>query len=170
MAKLTLPVEVKGKIYEVEVTSGGLFRTTMGEEAFVEDTMEKLRGAIQTATRKRAVRVAVPAAYVDDGAPLNLTITGIHGATRKFLYRTERGDTGQISGYDTVLRPLTDEDKAEYTRLSKAAREANTALAVWRTAHAFKNWANIVERMIEGKVAELSVVAETVGTEEKKEQ
>jgi hypothetical protein len=134
-----ITLDIRGQKVPVGVSSHGIFSAGIAGKNYSSATLDGLRASLLEASRKAAARVAVPftaTAYGDrlwDG-----TATGIHATTGKVLYRDSRGKNGQLEPYNTVYRPLTEQEKAEYAGLNAALREAQEAMNDWRETRSFR--------------------------------
>jgi hypothetical protein len=159
-----LKMKVRDQEYEVTVETthdgrGAWFRLDVGGgRTLTSQTWEGLYKNAMTATKRPSIQVAVP--VMEYMARLGRfregTATGLHQGTGKVLvtwkWLTGRESTEQMDGYGTYFRPMTEDEKAEYDRLFKAALAAKNAQAQFENEHTFSLRSEVSEA-IEAELA-----------------
>jgi hypothetical protein len=125
---------IRDQIVPVEVTDRGIFQARVDGNEYRESSYEGLRDHLMRATRRAAVKVAVPFTQILPGRfsgsqPVvrHGVATGIHAARNVALVRWEDGRAGEVKSL-TVMRRLNDVEAADYLALMQAANEATKAL------------------------------------------
>lgn len=166
-----------GERVEICVDRDGTFTARAGTVWLKAPTLHELRGLIARATKRIKVPVAVPVSvlgrhldkpkrgrhsWVCGHDVQHVTLTGIHGKYGNALYRDDalphvHGDVSDLrsaySGHHDIVRRLTGEECAEFTRLSKAKEAAGEAL------HAF-----VEPRVVNPEELVKAAIAEKVDT------
>lgn len=126
-AKLT-DILVLGQPVEVTVDNEGIFRAKHGGQSFNAHSLEGLTDQLNDAIRKTKVKIAVE---FTDSDGTHCVITGRHATTGAYLGKREGvAETWRSLPWE-VMRPLSDEDKAEFERLRQAARAAAKELRLF---------------------------------------
>jgi hypothetical protein len=140
--------ETDGRKFQIELSeTTGQFSTVIDGYHHHADTLDKLKKQIIRATRREAVRLALPATiakgshrFIDDSARVfDIIVTGIHQRTRDVLYRSALDHkAGAVEGYgDKLLIRLTREQKDQYLDLQKAKRESAAALDAFQKKYEY---------------------------------
>lgn len=131
-----LIMKIRDQEVVVEVTQLGQFSAVLAGKTYVADRWEDLRQRLMTASKRAAIKVAVPfvifrSNYPGDGYSRHTYVaTGIHQGTQNILARNSVGTAIQLDGWETegALRPLTGEEQDRYVAALIAQREAKAAV------------------------------------------
>jgi len=139
-----------GKKYEIAVSDSGSFSTVIDDESVIAITLDKLKEKITRMTRRAAVRLALPATYVQgpsryiDAGVVTLhdvTITGIHQQNKDILAQRLEGkhEKLRISNYNNgeILQRLTPAQAAEYLALRKARHDTRKAFETFEKQYTY---------------------------------
>jgi hypothetical protein len=143
-----LIMNMRGQDWPVRVTSGGRFVVDLPNGETVEsDTYDRLREKMLDATKKLAADVKIE--FVEAGWDAKAgRVIFRHGVAIGENERTNAlsvvwdgsGRRQQVQAYQlrTTMRPLSDEEAADYDRLVRASRAADAELETWAEARKIK--------------------------------
>jgi hypothetical protein len=136
MAEVPFTIMVRDVACEVslEVTTShrgstpvARFTSKVGDRPASDYTLEGLYAKLMDLTKRAQAKVKVPFSIIAGDRVRTGVITGIHNATHKPLVRwDDNGKTDQISDYNTIFRPLTEEEGAEIRAAARAMIDAQT--------------------------------------------
>ena len=129
---------------EIFVDDDGAWKAEFGGKFMSADTREKLAGKIAVQAKKLTANVSVPFTRVTDGSgswgnnritAVDGVATGFHSANGNVLVTWASGVKEQFKDHGSASVPLDADEKAEYVRLAKAARESRDALRAFDNTH-----------------------------------
>lgn len=141
-----------GKKYEIGIDNAGQFSTMIEGDAVSAPDLDSLKKKIVRHTRRAAVRMSLPATYVegrkrywsdDDSGTVKLVdivITGIHQRGGDILARKVEGkqDALRLNNYNgEILRRLKPAEAEEYLILRKARDAANKAFTAYEKKYSY---------------------------------
>lgn len=119
--------------FEIHVGTDGYFYADMDGENMRFDSLQKLKDAIDKATKLIVKNVSIPLHRLYSNELKRVVITGIHTGHSAILYRevfgNELGRPQHESHYSakSAFYRMTDEDVATFAELSQAASQAQEA-------------------------------------------
>lgn len=152
MSRVLKTLTVNGQKFEIFVSPDGVFSARGAGEWLSDETLKGLLAKIRKSAKRIKIVVAVPVTvlgrqlstprysrhkWISGHGVQHITLTGIHGKYECAMYRDDvlpddRGLTSDLrSGYrdhEQFVRRLTDDEAAEFKRLSLAAEAAKEAL------------------------------------------
>lgn len=128
--------DVRGKNFDVYVSSGGIFKTEFKGKEFTAKDPEELRRKLMVATKQAATPIDVPFDVLVGDKVKRGHCTGQHSSNGNYLIRWDDGRTSQERTFYRTMRPLTPEEKAEWVTLNKAHIEAGLTLHAFERQHA----------------------------------
>ncbi|MDP9325708.1 MAG: hypothetical protein M3O87_04130 [Candidatus Dormibacteraeota bacterium] len=146
-------LEVRGQSFKIRVTGNGRFLADpgAGQVNISADTLEALRARLLEETKRRAVKLAIPAVLDENrpgAAPRRVTLTGIHASNRDLLWREADGTPNREASYNARwMQPLSPQEFQELTDLVGAFEEARQALDAFRGEHSLDARAVLRERL-----------------------
>jgi hypothetical protein len=147
-------LKVRAKTFDVYVTSGGYFQAdTKGANiGYIghHKSLEELRAALMDATKKAKVKLGIAAVRLDGVKAYDVTILSKHAGRDRLIVRDNvSGAREEVETYATFYRPLTAEERAEYTRLASECRRATKAYAEFKESKQLNVRKIIAEREAE---------------------
>lgn len=130
---------------EIMIDTNGSFHATIDTIAYQAESLEKLSERLEYATKTKKVKVAIEfhrwkeaGRYSQEAGKLaHGVITGIHAANGNLIVKFD-GEKGIEQEYRSHLYlKLNDEQQAEYVRMQRALRAAQTELEKFEKKHGF---------------------------------
>ena len=137
-----LTITVRGRTFPVRVESNGedtgsfIVDVDGSEKRF--DQWAGMHSWLSDAVRKSTPKFDIPVTVVDGDRVRNGTVYAVHAGTDRPMVRWDDGGTEQLGGRfggQIVLRRLTRDASAEYTRLRQAVVDALAERKVFEEAH-----------------------------------
>jgi hypothetical protein len=164
---------------EITVNSDGQFRARMDLDFLKADRLVDLQRQIDKLIKRRKVKIAIPvtqlrkswsdtggysyrgrSGWVSGRGVRHLVLTGLHANGNVYAKDVKTGETEQLDyRYGEIVRRLTDEEAAEFTRLYTASCEASDALHKFEESIQIEDPRTLVQRAREAAASDAAVPA-----------